>query len=368
MGAVRLHLRFARELLPGASLDECRQLYLVPQGCHSVGDVRKDIAEQWCLRHDVVMAIAGSRVRNSTPCEILRDNDVMELVSTVAAVPRHPGETLCSSCDCSDPADFSDWQWKKLCSGGTTARCKACVARDKTMNTVRSVSQDLNTHASALGQEETTACQEPAQSVPSAHDKGGAENCRATFDANGVEMLQREAKVAATGRQEQTGLGPDDEVSEAYGHPWGCARKTGGRQRKKAREQAKRQQVGAQGPESAAGEDLVNVNANIIRSPRADSAGQRTGHRRGDKAVGVQSKSELEAIMWVRTNLVCGECGFRPDPGYESEDMMKFVLDRHGHMICIECQDWHDAYAEIAGGHNKVDRINDLVDFEESAK
>ena len=106
MGAVRLHLRFTLGLLPGASIEEHHQLYLVPQGCHSFGDVVKDIAKQWGIRHDLVVAIAGSRVRSSSPCAILRDNDVMNLMSTTAAAPRCPGEGLCSTCGCGDYTEF----------------------------------------------------------------------------------------------------------------------------------------------------------------------------------------------------------------------------------------------------------------------
>merc|ERR1711998_329638 len=128
VGAMRLHLRFAMGLLPGASIEEHRQLYLVPQGCHSIDDVTKDIAKQWGIRHDLVAAIAGSRVRGSAPGAILRDNDVMELMSTTTAEPRRPGERLCSDCGCGDYSQFSDWHKKKL-DKKQPALCRTCVAK-----------------------------------------------------------------------------------------------------------------------------------------------------------------------------------------------------------------------------------------------
>ena len=206
VGAVRLHLRFTLGLLPGASIEEHHQLYLVPQGCHRIGDVVKDIAKQWGIRHDLVVAIAGSRVRNSSPCAILRDNDVMNLMSTTAAAPRCPGEGLCSTCGCGDYTEFSKWQIKRLASK-KTARCKACVAKENMCTTIIPGKQ---AEATPRQEKEATCeredCQEE-QGLQVTVDEGSDIPSPSTLETTGQKKGGRQRKKARKKQLREQGSG-----------------------------------------------------------------------------------------------------------------------------------------------------------------
>jgi len=134
---LRLHLRFPEDLLPGEDLAARRQLYNVPSGAERILDIINDIRASRRISRDFVLAVCGSRVFPNDGIAILRDNDIVELRRVRLAKPAERGRILCSCCACSDPAQFSTWQWKKLCAG-RGARCRACVtgslAPDKDTN------------------------------------------------------------------------------------------------------------------------------------------------------------------------------------------------------------------------------------------
>lgn len=122
---LRLHLRFPEDLLPGQDLAARRQLYNVPSGAKRVSDIINDIKASRRISCDFVLAVCGSRVFPNDGISILiRDNDIVELCRVRLAKPAERGRILCSCCACSDPAQFSTWQWKKLCAG-CGARCFA---------------------------------------------------------------------------------------------------------------------------------------------------------------------------------------------------------------------------------------------------
>lgn len=127
---VRVHLRFERDLLPGASLEERRQLYLIDKKLKTVADVVADIAREWCIDRETSVSIRGSRVRKSALSLILRNDDVLELqlqVAPVLARPASRGRAICASCGCTAPGDLSTAQWKRFCMG-LPARCQGCVS------------------------------------------------------------------------------------------------------------------------------------------------------------------------------------------------------------------------------------------------
>jgi len=124
---LRLHLRFPEDLLPGQDLAARRQLYNVPSGAERISDIINDIRASRRISRDFVLAVCGSRVFPNDGIAILRDNDIVELRRVRLAKPAERGRILCSCCACSDPTQFSTWQWKRLCAG-RGARCLACVA------------------------------------------------------------------------------------------------------------------------------------------------------------------------------------------------------------------------------------------------
>ena len=146
----RLHLRISEELLRGLSPQERRQLYNIPDGAKTVGDIIGDLKESRQIRHDFVLAVCGSRVFPQDPVTIFRDNDVVGLKRVHLAKLAKRGRILCECCECKEPAEFSTWQWKRFCAG-RTARCSACVGSPGIIPTLAPSSAQAQATARAPG-------------------------------------------------------------------------------------------------------------------------------------------------------------------------------------------------------------------------
>ena len=68
-----VHLRFAPELKPGASVEALRCIFLLPDGVATVGDIYSAISARFQLQGAFALALKGSRFHEADPAVAIRD-------------------------------------------------------------------------------------------------------------------------------------------------------------------------------------------------------------------------------------------------------------------------------------------------------
>ena len=140
MSDTRVHLRFAQELLPWASVDALRHIILLPVNVATVGGVVRAIAARFQPQGAFVLTLKGSRFHEADPAAVIRDEDVLHLVR-VATLPSPRAERAACECGTSASHQFSARQWSRLCKG-REARCQQCAAGLQAVRCARGLTED----------------------------------------------------------------------------------------------------------------------------------------------------------------------------------------------------------------------------------
>jgi hypothetical protein len=127
MSGTRVHLRFAQELEPGASVEALRRIFPLPDDVTTVADVNRAISARFQLQSAFVLALKGSRFHAADPATAIRDGDILHLVAVTALPPPRAAGTACM-CGANTSCQFSNRQWGFLCKG-RAARCQQCADR-----------------------------------------------------------------------------------------------------------------------------------------------------------------------------------------------------------------------------------------------
>lgn len=132
---MRLHLRVAPELQPGAALEDLRELFVVTDEA-TIADLERGVKAQLGLHQDLLFRVRMSKLRGFQDIKkALRDDEFVEVWpgafarQGVRPAKARAGALQCSNCkDGKVAADFSGRQLRRV-GKGFPGRCKCCTER-----------------------------------------------------------------------------------------------------------------------------------------------------------------------------------------------------------------------------------------------
>ena len=149
MSCTRVHLRFAPELKPGASVEALRCIFLLPDGVATVGDIYSAISARFKLQGAFALTLKGSRFHETDPAVAIRDGDVLHLVAVAALPPPRAARAACG-CGASASHQFSKRQWGFLCKG-RQGQCQLCASKLQDLRRGRTPTEGNTSGSSGTG-------------------------------------------------------------------------------------------------------------------------------------------------------------------------------------------------------------------------